>query len=151
MFDQISEWTKESKSMLPKSSEEIKAFINNGKAVVVVDGDGNPEGFGAQTFDWSDGWKELGAVVVDPKKREKGIGHKVVSSLIQKAKSNGDEKLFALCNDKSIKIFLDNGAEVIEDPNELPADVWSECANCPNLIKAKKQGKICCDTPVKIK
>lgn len=146
----ISKWTKKSKSMLPKSSEEIEAFIQNGKAVVVVDENNKPVGFGAQTFDWPDGWKELGAVVVDPKKRKQGIGSKVVTELVEKAKSAGG-KPFALCNNKSIDLFLKNGGEVIDDPNVLPTEVWSQCVNCPNYKKAKRQGKICCDTPVIIK
>lgn len=149
IFNTISNWTKKSKSMLPKSSEEIEAFIKNGKAVVVVDENNKPVGFGAQTFDWPDDWKELGAVVVDPKKRKQGIGSKVVTKLVEKAKSVGG-KPFALCNDKSINLFLNNGGEIITDPAELPTEVWGECINCPNFKKAKAKGKICCDTPVKI-
>lgn len=146
----ISKWTKKSKSMLPKSPEEIQVFIDDGKAVIIEDGKGKPLGFGAQTFDWPDDWKELGAVVVDPKKRKQGIGSRVVTELVEKAKSVGG-KPFALCNDKSIGLFLKNGGEIIDDPNLLPPEVWDECIKCPNFKKAKAQGKICCDTPVKIK
>ena len=68
IYKKISDWIKESGSMLPKSPEEIKAFIDNGRGVIVVDENNEPVGFGAQTFDWPDNWKELGAVVVDPDK-----------------------------------------------------------------------------------
>ena len=146
----ISKWTKSSGSMLPKSPEDIRGFIDNGKAVIVEDEKGKPLGFGAQTFDWPDNWQELGAVVVDPKKRNQGIGSKVATELVKKAKSAG-VKPFALCNDKSINLFLNNGGEIITDPAELPTEVWGECINCPNFKKAKAKGKICCDTPVKIK
>lgn len=152
MSIKISDWTKESGSMLPKSPEEIFKFLEEGRGIVVLNGDGEVAGFGAITFDWPDGWKELGAVIVDPVKREHGLGHKVVKDLISAAKLIFPEaKLFALCNEKSLKIFLDNGVEILTDPDLLPKEVWGECVNCPMFIEAKKAGKVCCDTPVIIK
>lgn len=138
--------------MLPKSPDEILKFLAEGRAVLVLNGDGEIGGFGAVTFDWPDNWKELGAVIVDPIKREHGIGHTVVKELIAHAKEIfPDAKFFALCNDKSLKIFLDSGAEIIYDSDLLPQEVWGECLNCPNMIEARKVGKLCCDTPVLIK
>ncbi len=82
--------------------------------------------------------KELGAVIVDPHKREHGIGHKVVRQLIDHAKLIFPEaKLFALCKDQSLKIFLDNGAKLIDNPNLLPEDVWGECIHCPKFMRLK--------------
>lgn len=147
----VSGWTIEAKTMLPKSPKEIESFVENGKAVIVTDEKGQVVGFGAQTFDWPGDWKELGAVIVDPSKRKQGFGYKVVGELVKKAKSNGGGKLFALCNEQSLSLFLKHGAEVISDPNELPAEVWGECNNCPKFQKAKSEGKLCCDTPVRIK
>ncbi len=149
----ISDWTiKEKGQMLPKSSDKILKFLAEGRGILVLNGGGEIAGFGAITFDWPDGWKELGAVIVDPYKREHGFGHKVVSELILMAKEIFPEaKLFALCNDKSLKIFLDNGAEIIDNPNLLPQEVWGECVHCSKFIEAKQTGKLCCDTPVIIK
>ncbi|HUC94384.1 MAG TPA: GNAT family N-acetyltransferase [Candidatus Saccharimonadales bacterium] len=148
----ISDWTLESNSMLPKSPDEILKYLMEGKGVLVLNQEGEIAGFGAVTFNWPDNWKELGAVIVDPGKREHGFGHKVVKELIATAKEIfPDSKLFALCNDKSLKIFLDNGAEVITDSDLLPLEVFGECVHCPKFIEAKNQGKICCDTPVTIK
>ena len=148
----ISGWTKDSGTMLPKSTEEIKQYISNGNSLFVKNGHGEIAGFAAITFDWPDGWKELGAVIVDPEKRENGFGHKVVKNLINMAVTNfPDSKFFALCNNKSLKLFLDNGAEIIKDPNLLPPEVFGECVNCPHFQEAKSQGKVCCDTPVTIK
>lgn len=150
--NKISGWTKESGSMLPKSPDEILKYLTERRGVLVLNGDGEIAGFGAVTFDWPDGWKELGTVIVDPNKREHGLGHKVVAELISSAKSIfPDAKLFALCNDKSLKIFLDNGAEIITDVDLLPAEVFGECVHCPMFIEAKNADKMCCDTPVRIK
>lgn len=146
----VSEWT-HSGTMLAKEPEEIKNFIDSGMYVVVYDQDDQMVGFGAQTFNWSGGWKELGAVVVDPKKRGEGYGHQIVQKLIQKAIQSGNGKFFALCNAGSLPIFLQYGAKIIEDPKVLPDDVWKECLNCPKFIEAKLSGKLCCDTPVAVK
>lgn len=137
--------------MLPKSPEEIGSFVEEDKAVIIVDENGKVVGFGAQTFDWPQDWQELGAVVVDPAKRKQGFGYQVVGALVSKVKSKGGGQLFALCNEQSLSLFLKHGGEVISDPNVLPPEVWGECANCPKFQKAKSEGKLCCDTPVRIK
>lgn len=150
--EQVANWTKEAGTMLPKSNEEISAFIENDRAVIAWNGDGSLAGFAAVTFDWPDNWKELGAVIVEPGHREHGLGHKLVSNLIYKAQEKFPEaKYFALCNEKSLKIFLDNGGQIIEDANLLPDEVFEECKNCPMKEKATKDGKLCCDTPVFVK
>jgi N-acetylglutamate synthase-like GNAT family acetyltransferase len=148
----ISGWTKDAGTMLPKSPEEVEAFLEKGTAVVCWNGFGEPVGFGAITFDWPEGWKELGALIVEPGHRELGLGHRIVSDLISLAKEKFPEsKFFALCNSKSLKIFMDNGGEVITDSGLLPNEVWRECLNCPMRVDALKSGKLCCDTPVRIK
>ena len=146
----ISAWTHQAGTMLPKSPEEVLSFIKKKEAVVLENG-GSIVGFGAVTFDWPSGWKELGAVVVEPGHREKGLGHQVVQALIGLAKIKyPSSKLFALCNNKSLKLFLDAGGEVISG-SELPEEVFEECVNCPKYNDAKRSGKLCCDTPVEIK
>lgn len=148
----ISGWTVESGSMLPKSPQEILNYLETGTGVILWDENNSPAAFAAVTFAWPDSWKELGGVVVEPNHRQHGLGHEIVSELISKAKEKFPEaKFFALCNEKSLKIFLDNGAEIITDSNLLPSDVFGECVHCPKFIEAKGQGKICCDTPVIIK
>lgn len=147
--EKVAKWTRESGSMLPKSPEEIAKFIKEDRAVLVEDKSGNVIGFGAQTFDWPDGWKELGAVVVDPDNRHKGYGQEVTNKLTKKAKKKFGGKLFGLCNKHSLPLALNSGAKIIEDPDLLPKEVWEECLNCPNFKKAKAEGKLCCDTPVK--
>ena len=148
----VSAWTLESKTMLPKTPKDIEIYLKSGIAVIVKGDNDSPIGFGAITFDWPEDWKELGAIVVDPKFRKQGIGHLVVTKLIEKARGvHPTSRLFALCNEKSIKLFMDNGATEIKDPNLLPDEVWSACTTCPMVVEAKKNGKLCCDTPVEIR
>lgn len=150
----ISEWTKES-HMLPKKPEEIDAFMEKNDAVVLTAEDGKPLAFGAVTFHWGsedNQWKELGTIIVNPRHRRKGLGHKVVQDLVAKAKNDHPKaRFFALCNDQSRGLFLDVNGEVITDPNTLPQEVWGECVNCPKYHEVKKLGKLCCDTPIEIK
>ena len=149
----VSKLTKEAGTMLPKEPEEIKKLLVQSATVVVWDGlrEIVPVGFGAVTFDWPGEWKELGAVVVDKNHRQKGIGHMVVGNLIKAAKYKYPySNLFALCNEKSIKLFLDHGAEIITEPGILPAEVFGECVSCPKFQETKSQGKLCCDIPVLI-
>ncbi|QQG41597.1 MAG: GNAT family N-acetyltransferase [Candidatus Woesebacteria bacterium] len=150
----VSRWTKEAGTMLPKEPEEILFLLENSVSVVAWEYGRTPKpiGFGAVTFEWSDNWIELGAIVVGTSHREMGLGHAIVGKLIEAAKSKHPKaNLFALCNEKSLKIFLDHGGEVITKPGILPDEVFGECINCPKFDQAKWQNKLCCDIPVKIK
>jgi len=148
----VSKWTKKAGTMIPKEPESIMKLLESGLTVMVWSKEGEPIGFAAVTFEWPGGWKELGGLVVNPDFRQQGVGHLVVVKQTEMAKAKfPDGKLFALCNKDSLKILLSLGAEIIDDPNLLPKEVWKECIECPNFQKAKLEGKLCCDTPVRIK
>ncbi len=145
----ISAWTFKAKTMLPKSTKEIKQFVNEGRSVFVWDQNLGLVAHAAITFFWSLNWAELGAVVVDPEQRGKGWGTIAVIALLGLVKEKfPDKKPFALCNIYSLGIFMRAGGQIIKDPNLLPNEVWKECNNCPNFQKAKSEGRLCCDTPV---
>jgi N-acetylglutamate synthase-like GNAT family acetyltransferase len=146
--EEISAWTAEAKTMLPKSEKELRQFFNEGRSVLIR----NEMGLlahAAITFFWPNLWTELGAVVVNPEYRGKGWGSIVVWALLGMAEIKfPDYRLFALCNKHSLNLFLRNGGKIITDSDLLPKEVWGECGNCPNFQKAKSEGKLCCDTPV---
>ncbi len=149
----ISKLTKESGTMLPKEPGVIKELLEQSVTVVAwSDGrDPKPIGFAAVTFSWG-GWKEIGGLVVDKEYRQQGLGHSLVAEIIKAAQENyPDSNLFALCNEKSLKLFLDNGAKIITEPDMLPAEVFGECISCPMFSDTKAKGKLCCDIPVIIK
>jgi N-acetylglutamate synthase-like GNAT family acetyltransferase len=140
--------------MLPKEAEEIKNLLLHKPTVVQWSeyrGSPAPVGFGAVTYEWPNKCIEVGAVVVDKKYRGQGYGHAIVKGLIGVAKAEYPEStIFALCNEKSLNLFLDNGAKIITDPGILPEEVFGECVKCPKFQEAKAQGKLCCDIPVMI-
>lgn len=149
----VSLWTKEAGTMLPKTEGQVKTLIEEGVTAQSWIYGREPilAGFGAVTFHWPDDWKELGCIIVDKKFRNQGVGHSIVAKLIKSAQNTYPEaKLFALCNEKSLKIFLDNGAQVITDPGVLPAEVFAECVNCPKFQEVKGKNDLCCDIPVLI-
>lgn len=150
----VSKWTKEAGTMLPKEPEAIKKLLLHGVSVQIWERGRTPVliGFGAITFNWPNNYKELGCVVVDKKHRQKGTGHQIVKDLIEIGTQMYPEaKLFALCNEKSLKLFLDNGGEIITDPEILPKEVFEECIHCLVFQEVKSLGNLCCDTPVMIK
>lgn len=149
----VSGWTKEADQMLPKEPEEIKELLLHGVTVQewVLGRSSVLVGFGAITFNWPNNCKELGCVVTKKSFRQKGVGHSVVNKLVEAAQNMyPDTTLFALCNEKSLKLFLDNGGEIITEPDILPKEVFGECVKCPKFQDAKAQGKLCCDIPVLI-
>ncbi len=154
LASKVSKWTMEAGTMLPKSPEDIKTFIKEGNAVAAwsYGREAIPVGFGAITFVWPNNWVELGAIVVDKGFRKSGVGHAITKDLIALASAKyPNANLFALCNEKSLKLFLDNGAEILTDPTELPKEVFGECVSCPKFQDTKAQGKLCCDIPVIIR
>jgi N-acetylglutamate synthase-like GNAT family acetyltransferase len=148
----ISAWTKQAGTMLPKDPEVVQELIGSGKGVVAFGNDGDPLAFAAITFDWPDHWKELGALVVHPEHRKKGLGGEILLALITMAKEQfPDAKFFGLCNQASLKLFLKAGGQIVTDSTLLPREVWDECKECPIFKQGLAQGVLCCDTPVLIK
>jgi len=146
---QVSGWTETAGTMLPKSTKELEELISNQRSVLLFKRNFGFVGYAAITYLWPDWWAELGAVVVHPEYRGQGWGTIVVAALVGLANTNfADYKHFALCNKYSLGIFQKNGGRIITDPELLPKEVWKECLKCPNFQAAKKEGKLCCDTPV---
>jgi len=141
-----------SKTMLPKSTEEVLQMFAEGRSVLIIDDRGQPIAHGAITFVLNEvKVLELGAIIVDPEKRGVGFGMLAAEAVVGLAsvKYPGWKKM-ALCNNASLPIFLNLGAQIVtfENLNEIPKETWEACFDCPSYKLAINQGKICCDTPV---
>ncbi|HEX9805062.1 MAG TPA: GNAT family N-acetyltransferase [Candidatus Dojkabacteria bacterium] len=142
----------ESKTMLPKSTKEILQLFAEGKSILIVGDMGQPIAHGAVTFTYDDAkFLEVGGIIVDPMKRREGLGMLATEAAIGLAsvKYPGWTKM-ALCNNASLPIFLNLGAEIVtfENLEIVPKEAWEACLTCPSYRLTKSQGKICCDTPV---
>lgn len=146
---QVSTWTQEAKTMLPKSPEEMVGLFAQGLSVL-VEWEGKVASHAAVTFAWPDGWKEVGAVVTDEAFRGKGLATIAVKAVMDLAsRTYPNSRYFALCNSYSLPLFTKLGG-IPMNGLDLPIEVWGACSTCPNFLSARNAGKTCCDTPVLI-
>ncbi|WKZ25801.1 MAG: GNAT family N-acetyltransferase [bacterium] len=145
---QISGWTKESGTMLPKTVDDLMALFSNNDSVLVFDDEGALVSHAAITYTYSDGSVEIGCVITDREKRKNGAATQAVKQILVLAdeKYPGNKK-FALANEHSSALFEKIGAIKIPT-TELSAEVWIPCKTCPRIPKQKSgQPFVCCDTP----
>ncbi|MCK4913573.1 MAG: N-acetyltransferase [Planctomycetes bacterium] len=76
---------------------------------------------------WSD-LAEIKSLAVAQKNIGQGVGKKLVTAAVEKARQLGIEKVFALTLEPDF--FEKLGFEKIEKDG-LPMKVWSDCAKCP--------------------
>ena len=144
-----------SKTMLPKSPEELLSLFQEGRSVVIVNSENKPVAHAAVTIVYDNaGVIEIGGVIVDPSERRKGLG----TAAVMGAVALGRDKYpgwyqMALCNLASLPLFVKLGATEIDAKTAqevVPPEAWEACITCPSFQMAKSQGKICCDTPVSL-
>jgi len=144
----------DSKTMIPKTTEELLNLFQEGRSVVILDYQNKPIAHAAITFLYSNSVIEIGGVIVDPKERRKGLRSAVVRGAIALGKDNFPGCIqMALCNQYSLDLFLKLGAQELDLQTALkviPQEAWELCSSCPNQVQAKSQGKLCCDTPVSL-
>ena len=145
---QISQWTKESGTMLPKSIDELLDLFVGGDAVLVFDTEGSLVSHAAITYKYPDGSIEIGCVITDREKRKNGAATQAVKQILILAEEKyPGQKKFALANEASSILFEKIGAVKIPTTN-LCAEVWEPCKICPRIPKQIPGASfICCDTP----
>lgn len=144
---EVSEWTIEAGTMLPKTPDQIMGLFGLGWSVLVGT-DGLVTAHAAITFEWPDDWLELGGVVTKKEYRKMGFANMAVNELLRKVRFDyPNKKMFALCNNFSLPLFIGAGGRIMKG-EELPDEVWAECISCPKFKLARSEGKHCCDTPV---
>lgn len=145
---QISAWTKESGTMLPKTLEDLMTLFKNNDSVLVFDDEGMLVSHAAITYTYPDGSVEIGCVITDKEKRKNGAATQAVKQILILANTKYPEKKkFALANEQSSVLFEKIGAIKIPTTH-LCAEVWEPCQICPRKPK-QELGKsfVCCDTP----
>jgi amino-acid N-acetyltransferase len=114
----------ERRELLPRSLSEIYEnlqqfyVVTKGKTVV---------GSCALYITWS-GLAEVKALAVAPEYQGKGLGKKLLKTIIQEAKKLGVETLFTLTIREGL--FKKFGFKRT-NKSELPHKVWTECVRCP--------------------
>ncbi len=144
----ISKWTRESGTMLPKSSEDLLKLFENGDSVLIFDEEDELVSHAAITYKYSDGTVEVGCVITDKEKRNNGAATCAVKQVLVLADSKyPGQTIFALANESSSPLFEKIGGIKISTSG-LCLEVWEPCQNCPRIPK-QQAGKpfVCCDTP----
>jgi len=109
--------------MLPRSLGELYenirdfyVYIENGKVL----------GCGALHIVWED-CGEILSLAIDPSKKRKGIGSKILYVCEQEAREIGLSKIFTLTY---IPEFFEKNGFVRIEKNMLPNKIWSMCIRC---------------------
>jgi len=109
--------------MLFRSMADIYENLQN---FIVAEIEGQIVGCCALEIIWAD-LAEIKSLAIMEKYKGTGIGRKIVTAAIEKAKEIGIIKVFALTLEPNF--FLKIGFEIVEKET-LPMKVWSDCAKC---------------------
>ncbi|MDD2234583.1 MAG: N-acetyltransferase [Desulfitobacteriaceae bacterium] len=105
-----------SRSMLYENIREFLVVVENNQIVAV----------GSLHIIWED-LAEIRALAVTSEFMGKGLGKKLVESLINEALDLGCYRVFALTYQTE---FFENCGFNVIDKEEMPQKVWKECINC---------------------
>lgn len=117
--------------MLHRSLESVYQTLR--EFIVAVDEDGEVIGCAAMGIYWAN-LGEAKSLAVAKSAHGKGVGRRLMTSVIRMARKLGVTRLFALTYEKDF--FLRQGFTVI-DRDLLPEKVWQACIHCPKVD--------CCD------
>ena len=116
--------------MLPKSLaslyETVRAFH------VAVEGDDTADvqrvvGVCGLSVVWAN-LAEVASLAVEKDQRGKGLGRKLVETVLEEAKQLGIPRVMTLTYEQA---FFEKLGFAVLDRQELPLKVWSECVRCP--------------------
>ncbi len=113
--------------MLTRSKYKIITMLAN--FYVAENSDGEVLGCAALSPLWTD-MAEIMALAVDDTQQGKGIGSKIVKSLVDRACKLGFPKVIALTY--QVEFFKHLGFKVTNKDN-FPRKMWRECLECPKL------------------
>ena len=113
--------------MLPRNRYKILEMLGN--FLVAENKEGKIVGCGALNLIWTD-LGEVMALAVDDDYQGMGIGGRIVSDLLRKAKTLKVPEVITLTY--QIKFFKNLGFSITEKDN-FPKRVWRICLDCPKL------------------
>lgn len=112
--------------MLPRSLTYLYEHIRD---YTIAEDEGEVLGCGGLHVLWED-LVEVVSLAVRENHRGKGIGRKILGSLLDKDRGMGTERVFALTYRPTF--FRESGFVSI-DKEALPHKVWRDCIHCPKF------------------
>lgn len=146
----VSTWT-HGEHMLPKSTDDIKEFIQQGHSVFIYANKGD-ELVGHAAITWlyhNPQQAEIGTIITHPNwRRGKSVGTIATLGIVEHAHAlYPNSGLIALANPASKNLFESLGAKQITTKDVDP-EAWILCETCPKKPKqSDPKNFICCDTP----
>ncbi len=98
-------------------------------SVAVDDDTGEIIGCGALRIVWED-LAEVRSVAVQSQRQGKGVGRKLIETLIEESRTLGIKKVFVLTY--RVNLFNKMGFSLM-DKGLLPHKIWADCVKCPKF------------------
>ncbi|MDA8408143.1 MAG: N-acetyltransferase [Deltaproteobacteria bacterium] len=98
-------------------------------SVAVDDDTGEIIGCGALRIVWED-LAEVRSVAVQSQRQGKGVGRKLIETLIEESRTLGIKKVFVLTY--RVNLFSKMGFSLM-DKGLLPHKIWADCVKCPKF------------------
>ena len=98
-------------------------------SVAVDDDTGEIIGCGALRIVWED-LAEVRSVAVQSQRQSKGVGRKLIGTLIEESRELGIKKVFVLTY--RVSLFSKMGFSLM-DKGLLPHKIWADCVKCPKF------------------
>ena len=98
-------------------------------SVAVDDDTGEIIGCGALRIVWED-LAEIRSVAVQSQRQSKGVGRKLIGTLIEESRELGIKKVFVLTY--RVSLFSKMGFSLM-DKGLLPHKIWADCVKCPKF------------------
>lgn len=113
--------------MLPRA---VSQLYENIRDFTIAEDQGRFVGAGALHVFWED-LAEVRTMAVDPAYQRKGVGRQIVDRLLEDGAELGIKKVFTLTYQP--EFFASCGFQ-LEDKNNMPQKVWTDCINCPKFL-----------------
>ncbi|MDR3605342.1 MAG: N-acetyltransferase [Desulfomonilaceae bacterium] len=98
-------------------------------SVAIDDDTGEIIGCGALRIVWED-LAEVRSVAVQSQRQSKGVGRKLIGTLIEESRELGIKKVFVLTY--RVSLFSKMGFSLM-DKGLLPHKIWADCVKCPKF------------------
>jgi len=98
-------------------------------SVAIDDDTGEIIGCGALRVVWED-LAEVRSVAVQSQRQSKGVGRKLIGTLIEESRELGIKKVFVLTY--RVSLFSKMGFSLM-DKGLLPHKIWADCVKCPKF------------------
>jgi len=105
------------------------SVYNSLRNFVVIERDNRIAGVGGLSIIWKD-LGEVRSLAIVPEMHGKGLGRRIVESLIVEAREMELPKVFTLTYQPG---FFEKLGFSLIDKKELPHKVWKDCINCPKF------------------